>query len=79
MIPYKQGMGRVIADLYYPDGQPVSVSPRQVLRKVLEEFETDQYRVYGAFEYEFYVFRGILWISLHGKDDNAFQKLNRRK
>lgn len=57
ILPYSRGTARVIADLYTSsDGKPVSVSPRHVLRRVLEQYEREGYRVRGAFEYEFYVF-----------------------
>lgn len=57
VLPFSSGMAHVIADIYLPNGEPVGTSPRQVLRKVLQELDKDGYQLYGAFEYEFYVFR----------------------
>lgn len=56
ILPHVPGIARVIADIYRPDGTPVRSSPRHVLRSVIEDFEQAGYRIYGAFEYEFYVF-----------------------
>lgn len=50
-------MARVIADIYTPDGVPVATSPRHVLRNVLDKFTQEHIKVFGAFEYEFYVFK----------------------
>ncbi|KLU61991.1 glutamate--isopropylamine ligase [Peptococcaceae bacterium CEB3] len=57
IIPSSPGMAHVIADIYLPNGQPVPTAPRHVLRRVLADISEAGYRVYGAFEYEFYVFR----------------------
>lgn len=56
-LPYKSGVARLIGDLYKGDGTPVETAPRYVLKRVLQEYEKLGYRVYGAFEYEFYVFK----------------------
>ncbi len=56
IIPSSPGMAHVISDIFLPDGQPVPTSPRHVLRRVLDDFAQEGYRIYGAFEYEFYVF-----------------------
>lgn len=58
ILPSSQGMAHVISDIFLPDGQPVPTSPRHILRRVLNNLTEDGYRVYGAFEYEFYVFLG---------------------
>jgi len=57
-LPHTNGMAHVIADIYLPSGEPVPTSPRHVLRRVLSKLAREGYRVYGAFEYEFYVFLG---------------------
>jgi glutamine synthetase len=56
-LPYKSGIARLIGDLYNGDGTPVETAPRYVLKQVLEEYKKTGYLVYGAFEYEFYVFK----------------------
>ena len=56
-LPYKPGIARLIGDLYRGDDTPVETAPRHVLKRVLQEYEKTGYRVYGAFEYEFYVFK----------------------
>ncbi|PLS03784.1 glutamine synthetase [Neobacillus cucumis] len=56
-LPYKTGIARLIGDLYKGDGTPIETAPRYVLKRVLEEYKKLGYRVYGAFEYEFYVFK----------------------
>lgn len=56
ILPSSPGMAHVISDIFLPDGQPVPTSPRHILRRVLNDLAQDGYRVYGAFEYEFYVF-----------------------
>lgn len=57
VLPYSPGIARVIADIYSENGEPLSYSPRHVLKNVLKEYEKLGLRVYGAFEYEFYVFK----------------------
>jgi glutamine synthetase len=37
-LPWEPGVAHVIADIYNPDGSPSQESPRNVLRKVLDEF-----------------------------------------
>ncbi|MED1203927.1 glutamine synthetase family protein [Heyndrickxia acidicola] len=56
-LPYKPGIARLIGDLYGVDGKPIETSPRFVLQQVLQEYKNGGYLVYGAFEYEFYVYK----------------------
>ncbi|UOF91203.1 glutamine synthetase family protein [Fodinisporobacter ferrooxydans] len=56
ILPYKQGVARVIGDLCDSNGSPIKQSPRHVLKKVLDTFQDLGYLVRGSFEYEFYVF-----------------------
>ncbi|WCK56544.1 glutamine synthetase family protein [Aneurinibacillus sp. Ricciae_BoGa-3] len=58
ILPYAPGIARIIGDVYETDGSPVSVAPRHVLRRVLDEIKQMGFQVYGAFEYEFYAFQG---------------------
>lgn len=57
VLPYAPGAARVIADLVDHGGKPIEVAPRQLLRKVLDEFHSMGLQVRGSFEYEFYAFR----------------------
>ncbi|WP_051343936.1 glutamine synthetase family protein [Alicyclobacillus herbarius] len=55
VLPYAPGIGRVIADVVDSDGQPLPYAPRAVLRRVLERFAEQDWRVCGSYEYEFYL------------------------
>lgn len=57
VLPWAPKTARIIADVYSLDGNPVSISPRGVLRNVLDEMEAEGYSTYGAAELEFYVFQ----------------------
>jgi glutamine synthetase len=57
LVPYLQGTARVIGDIFYPSGQPISFAPRYILKKVLEMYEKEGIKVRGAYEYEFFVFK----------------------
>jgi glutamine synthetase len=57
LVPYSSGTARVISDIYGISGLPVKHSPRQVLKNVLQQYETAGIKVKGAFEYEFFVFK----------------------
>ena len=57
MIPWETGTAFFLMDLFRKDGRPLAISPRQVLRNVLERAESTGYRVRLAAEYEFWLFR----------------------
>ncbi|MCY0898957.1 MAG: glutamine synthetase family protein [Firmicutes bacterium] len=57
VIPWAKNSARVLADLYTLDGEPVSIAPRTVFRRVLGELERDGYQALGAAELEFYIFK----------------------
>jgi len=57
VLPYAPEVARIIADLQTHDGKPIMLAPRNVLRRVLKQYEEHGYRVFGSFEYEFYAFR----------------------
>lgn len=59
VLPWVQKTARVIADVYTLDGEPVSVYPRGVMQRVINELETEGYSTYGAAELEFYVFKEL--------------------
>ncbi len=55
-IPWLEGTAMVICDLTDLDGQPVEVSPRQMLRRQLERAAERGLRVCSATELEFFLF-----------------------
>ncbi len=57
LIPWLPGSALVIADLTDEEGEPVEVSPRQVLRHQLDRAATRGLRVDCATELEFFLFR----------------------
>lgn len=57
IIPYDDGMARVIADVYKNDQEPLDTLPRYVLKKVLDRYKEKGINVKGAFEYEFFIFK----------------------
>jgi glutamine synthetase len=57
VLPWADGSARVIADVYDLDGNPISVAPRTVLKRVLEELRREGFTGRAACEFEFYVFR----------------------
>jgi glutamine synthetase len=52
---YDEPTGQVICDCYYPDGNPVEISTRQVLRNVLKLFADKGWRPQIAPEVELYL------------------------
>ena len=55
-IPWLEGTALVICDLADADGQPIEVSPRQILRRQLERAAERGLRVCSATELEFFLF-----------------------
>jgi glutamine synthetase len=56
LVPwYAEPTAQVIADCFYADGSPVSISPREVLRRVLRLYEGKGWRATVAQELEFYL------------------------
>lgn len=58
VVPGEPGVASVICDLYQPDGSPLSLSPRGVLRRMVERAHSLGYDPVCAYEFEFYLFRG---------------------
>jgi glutamine synthetase len=52
------GVATVLCDMYEPDGTPLEMSPRGVLRRVIERAERLGYQPIAAYEFEFYLFEG---------------------
>lgn len=61
-VPWEPGVAHVIADVFDPDGSPSQVSPRNVLRRVLDRFAELGMRPIVGPELEFFVLQ---------KDDSA--------
>lgn len=56
-IPWEPGTAFVLLDLFTKDGEPLPLSPRQLLRNVLERARQAGYHARFAAEYEFWFFR----------------------
>lgn len=56
-IPWESGTAFFLVDLFGNDGQPLAISPRQVLQKVVEQAKAAGFRARFAAEYEFWIFR----------------------
>lgn len=59
-LPWHQGTVGVLGDFHLPDGQPVPLDPRIVLRRLIERARCHGLEPKVGMEYEFYVFRGDL-------------------
>ncbi len=57
-LPWSLRVAKVIADITDSQGKPISYAPRTLLRKVLSEYDQHGLYVKGAFEFEFYTFKG---------------------
>lgn len=58
-LPWAQGTGWILCDLYYPDGEPVGYSTRSVLRGALDKLNTRGLDLVSGLEIEFHLFRPI--------------------
>jgi glutamine synthetase len=56
-IPWEPGTALFLLDLFQKDGEPLSISPRQVLRSVVHRAQEAGYDPRFAAEYEFWLFR----------------------
>jgi glutamine synthetase len=57
VLPWQQGAALVIADAYAENGDPISVSPRQILRHQLERLAARGFAANVGSELEFMIFR----------------------
>jgi len=55
VIPYQEGVGRLIGDIY-ADGRPFPYSPRGLLKRVVERYRQKGFIPVAASELEFFVF-----------------------
>lgn len=58
VVPGEPGVASVICDIFQPDGSPLAISPRQVLRRVVDRANALGYEPVCAYEFEFYLFEG---------------------
>src|SRR6266849_7737162 len=58
MIPWHQGAALVLADAFRENGEPIQVSPRQILRRQLERLNALGLTAQVGTELEFMIFRG---------------------
>jgi len=56
LLPWEPGTARVMADIYF-EGRPVAVSPRQILKKVIDKYANLGLEPVVASELEFYLCR----------------------
>ncbi|WP_354643987.1 glutamine synthetase family protein [Kitasatospora camelliae] len=57
MVPWHPATAMVQCDVHHHDGRPVTVSPRQILRRQLERLAGYGWKAYAGTELEFIVFR----------------------
>ena len=67
ILPWIPGTAMVVCDLLTTAGEPVEVSPRQVLRRQLERAAAHGFEVKCATELEFYLFRDSFEEAAAGK------------
>ena len=58
-LPWAPSNGWVLCDLYYPDGEPVPLSTRQLLRQALDRLRAQGYNFISGLEIEFHLYRLI--------------------
>ncbi len=56
-IPWEPGTALFLVDLFKKNGEPLSISPRQLFQHTLNRAEDAGYRIKFAAEYEFWLFR----------------------
>jgi glutamine synthetase len=57
LLPWEANTAFFLVDFFQKDGVPLAVSPRQVLRSVVERLRTKGYQAKAALEYEYFFFR----------------------
>jgi glutamine synthetase len=70
-VPWELGTALFVIDFYQPDGQPLSIGPRQVLRRVLERARAMGFSVRASVEYEYFIFDE----TAHSLQEKLFQQL----
>src|SRR2546426_12841711 len=57
LLPWEPGTALYLVDFFKPDGAPLAVSPREVLRSVVERAEAKGYSPRASVEFEYFFFR----------------------
>ncbi len=57
VLPHASGTAVVLADVHYPDGEPVAISPRAILAREVDRLATHGLSARIGVELEFHVFR----------------------
>lgn len=57
-VPGEPGVASVICDLYETSGEPSALSPRGILKRMIEKAQQQGYSPVCAYEFEFYIFKG---------------------
>jgi glutamine synthetase len=57
VLPWAPDTGWFLCDLQFPDGRPVPLSTREILKRSLERLERSGYEFVAGLEVEFHVFR----------------------
>jgi glutamine synthetase len=55
MLPWLRSTGWMLCDVYFPDGTPVSISPRQLLRGMLDRLDAQGRGFVTGLEVEFHI------------------------
>ena len=58
-LPWAPSNGWVLCDLYYPDGEPVALSTREILRQALNRLSGQGFNFISGLEIEFHLFQLI--------------------
>ena len=58
LVPWEPGVASVICDVFERDGSALDLSPRTLLRSMIERAEGQGYHPVAAYEFEFYLLRG---------------------
>nr|WP_274388124.1 glutamine synthetase family protein [Salsipaludibacter albus] len=59
VLPHAPGTGVVLADVHYPDGEPVAISPRAILAREVDRLADRGLAARIGVELEFHVFRDL--------------------
>lgn len=78
VLPHLEGEARIICDMAYPDGRPVTASPRHVLRHVVETARQRGLHPLMQAEYEFYLLDEETWEPPFGGTDITTTLTNQR-
>ena len=57
VLPWAKKTGWILADIYFPNGNPVPFSTRQILRNALSDLDRDGYNYVSGLEVEFHLFK----------------------